>query len=123
MTIRWIFDNDEHFLKSCGIEPYNDYETDCNILEQKRIKEFMSTMLNEFGTELSYFDEYPTEDPFGYDMSAHLDDGLPYMDEIDKAEEDNYKLEVMHQLSTAITEFLSFSTKADLLKFIDSQIN
>lgn len=124
MTIPWIFDDDEHFLKACGITTYPEYEHDCTIREEQRIKEFMTSALDLFGDEFVYYDENPNEDPFGYDMLAHTEnDSLPPMDEVEEKDEEVYQLDVRAQLANAIDEFLSFSTKEQLLKFIDSQLN
>lgn len=120
--VRWIFDNDEHFLKSCGITPYPEYQDDCDELEKERVKNFMSTLLNEHGAEFAYFDEYPQEDPFGYDMLAHGEES-PILSLDEQLDEEQYKLDVMSQLSTAISEFLTFSNEEALLKFVKSQLN
>lgn len=123
MTIPWIFDDDEHFLKACGITPYPEYKEDCLTREEERAKEIMNTLLNEFGPELDYFDENPNEDPFGYDMLAHTDTGTPDLTEQDIKDEELFRLEVQADLATAIAEFLSFSTKDELLKFVNDQLN
>ncbi len=116
MTIKWIFDDDEHFLKSCGIEHYPTYEEDVLKLTEERAKEIM-TKFNEFNTDLDYFDEVPTEDPFMYDaIPSDIPDPL-------NQEELDYQLEVKIQLANAIAEFLVFGTKQDLLNFINSQTN
>jgi hypothetical protein len=123
VTIPWIFDDDEHFLKACGITPYPEYQDDCLLKEAERTKQIMKTLLNEFGPELDYFDENPNEDPFGYDMNAHPDLGEPLQTEQDIKDEELYRLEVQADLATAISEFLSFSTKEQLLKFVNDQLN
>lgn len=123
MTIPWIFDDDDHFLKACGITPYPEYTNDCLTREEERVTEIMNTLRNEFGPELDYFDENPNDDPFGYDMLAHPDLGEPLQTEQDIKDEELYRLEVQADLATAISEFLSFSTKEQLLKFVNDQLN
>lgn len=121
MTIKWIFDGDEHFLRACGITPYPEYENDCKILEHERITHIMS-LLNEHGTEFAYFDEYPQDDPFGFDMSAHGEDS-PLLPLDEQHEQESYEFEVKSQLANSISEFLTFATKEQLQKFIDAHLN
>jgi hypothetical protein len=102
---RWIFDNDEHFLRSCGIQPWPDYDNwyhDRPTWDEERKMELFSTaeMMNEI-------------------QHAFLNDNVTPSVQFPELTQQDFESEVRMSLMETIEDYLTFSTKADLMKFIN----
>lgn len=102
--MRWIFEDDEHFLRSLGIKPWPDYDYYQENIMEDRMNEIYENYQSDDSTypeiELSSFET----------ITPSIQ--LPEMDEAD------YQREVRQSLASDIQQFLSFSTPKDLLNFI-----
>ncbi len=108
---------DDFLLRLFYISPWSDAD---NYKENK-----IMTLFQEDEPDFDYYDEYPEEDPFisnSYPQSVDdllsVDPGIQYPD----MTEETYRIEVTSQLITLLQEFLSFSSREDLIKLIEKNI-
>lgn len=106
---RWIFEDDDHFLRCLGIIPWPDYKYYKDAIMEDRMEQIYKDFQNS--------DEaFSVTDNTGGFESIDPSIQSPELDE------SNYRFEVKQNLATAIQEFLTFSDSTELLKFITKYI-
>jgi hypothetical protein len=103
--VRWIFDNDEHFLKSSGIQPWPEVDNYQQDIDEDRMTNLFS--------QGDYFENVPEHAYLSIDTSSTYP---PLTDEV-------FESQVREELTTQIENFLTFSTKNELFHFISKILN
>lgn len=103
--------SDADFLKKLGISEWTELPKVEEELNRKKEHTMQLSNIDDLNNnDLNYFDQNPSEDPF---IEV---DGLNAED--DNLVEDDFYTATIEDLQSAIQDYLTFSTPADLIKLV-----